>query len=666
MSAIPPPPTNRLAESSSRYLRQHANDPVAWQPYGQAAFDLADSLDRPLLLSIGYSACHWWRVMAHETFNKPEIADFLNNHFICIKVDREEHPDVDALYMEALIAQQGNGGWPITVFATATGVPIYCATYLPPFTSAHLPGLLPIAEKIIRLRDEQPETLLEASREYESALSSQHALPQTSDLELDSTLVLEQMITELWERFDPEFGGFGNQPKFPQPYVLDILWRSRRLADDPARVETMVTTTLKALANGGIHDHIDGGFFRYSTDRFWITPHFEKMLYDQAGLLSLFATVAVDTDDEDLRWVARRIFSFAVATLKLENGLYASSTDADAEGDEGGYYLLGAKELKELLADEYDTFAQFYGVSAGGNFEGRSILHRPTGASPQPNSQVSPMLPKVSSYRRDRTELGIDDKATCDGNAAWAAALLRAGRFLSDSEMLNEGLQLIERIRAMFREGDDLFHVSYQQTANIDGFASDYVNYAGGMLEAFTSTGEVRWIDEASWALKRAITLFTSANGPELAIGRRGGTLPFQSFDRYDGATPSTNSLFAWLTHRVGFITDDSELQETARQVIHAYLPLIARVPASFSILCWVHTELELGTTEVLIPGHGHQQLVDVALSNTRGDLIVVHGDATPLLTGLESGSAYLCQNRACHLPTTDPAALRSALERIE
>jgi uncharacterized protein YyaL (SSP411 family) len=648
-------------------LRQHANDPVAWQPYGQAAFDLADSLDRPLLLSIGYSACHWCHVMAHETFNKPEVADYLNSHFICIKVDREEHPDVDALYMEALVAQQGTGGWPITIFATATGIPIYCATYLPPFTSARLPGLLPIAEKIIRLRDEQPDTLVDASREYESALSAQHALPQqASDLELDPALVIEQMITELWERFDPEFGGFGNQPKFPQPYVLDILWRSRRLANDPNLVEKMVVTTLKALANGGIHDHIDGGFFRYSTDRFWITPHFEKMLYDQAGLLSLFAVVAVDTNDDDLQWVARRIFSFTVATLKLDNGLYASSADADADGDEGGYYLLAAKELRELLGDDYDTFAEFYGVSAGGNFEGRSIIHRPSGASPQPSAQVYPLLPKVSSYRRDRTGLGIDDKATCDGNAAWAASLLRAGRFLGDPEMIDEGLGLIERIRATFRVGDDLFHVSYQQDASIDGFASDYVNYAGGMLEAFTSTGRASWIEEASWALKRAIALFTSANGPELAIGRQGGSLPFQSFDRYDGATPSTNSLFAWLANRVGFITDDSELQATAKKVLGAYLPLIARVPASFSILCWVHTELELGTTEILIPGRTHQDLIEVALSSTRGDLIVIYGDDSPLLTGLERGSAYLCQNRVCQLPTADPTTLRGALERIE
>ena len=665
MSAIQPPLTNRLAETSSRYLRQHANDPIAWQPYGKAAFDLADSLGRPLLISIGYSACHWCHVMAHETFNRPEIADYLNSHFICVKVDREEHPDVDALYMEALIAQQGTGGWPITVFATATGIPIYCATYLPPFSSPRLPGLLPIAEKIIRLRDEQPDTLVEASKEYESALTTQHALPQASDLDLDPTMLLEQMITDLWKRFDSEFGGFGNQPKFPQPYVLDVLWRSRKLVSDSDRVEGMVVTTLKALANGGIHDHVDGGFFRYSTDRFWITPHFEKMLYDQAGLLTLFATVAVDTNDDDLQWVAKRIFRFSATTLKLENGLYASSTDADADGDEGGYYLLAFNELKQLLADDYDTFAQFYGVSIGGNFEGRSILHRPAGASPRPSAQLSALLPKVSSYRRQRTELGIDDKATCDGNAAWAAALLRAGRILADPEMLDEGLELIKRVRTTFRVADDLFHVNYQQDVSILGFASDYVNYANGMLEAFTYTGKVSWLEEASWALKRAISLFTTESGPELAIGRQGGSLPFQSFDRYDGATPSTNSLFAWLTNRVGFITDDSELQATAKKVLGAYLPLIARVPASFSILCWVNVELELGTTEIMIPGHADQELLEVALSSTRGDLIVVHGEDSPLLLGLDGGSAYLCQNRVCQLPTADPTALRSALERI-
>ena len=666
MSDTPPSISNRLSESSSRYLLQHADDPVAWQPYDRESLDLASSLDRPLLISIGYSACHWCHVMAHETFNQPEVAAYLNQHFICIKVDREEHPDVDALYMEALIAQQGSGGWPITVFATPTGIPIYCATYLPPQTSSHLPGLLPIASKIVQLRAEQPEAILEASHEYETALASQRALPNSSDLELDPEVIIEQMIDELGERFDPEFGGFGNHPKFPQPYLLDILWRSRHLAADPQHVEKMVVTTLKALANGGIHDHVDGGFFRYATDRFWITPHFEKMLYDQAGLLSLFATVAVDTDDDDLRWVAHRIFAFAFTTMRLDHGLYASSLDADAGGEEGGYYLLSAKELQELLLDQYTVFADFYGVSPGGNFEGRTILHRPIGASPRPDEHITSLLPTVSHYRSKRMELGIDDKATCDGNASWSAALLRAGRFLNDTAMVHEGLALAEALRTTFRDKDELYHVAYHGQVTISGFASDYVNYAGAMLEAFTVSGEGTWLREAHWALSCAVDRFGSPDGPELAIGRHGGLLPFQSFDRYDGATPSTNSLFAWFANRVGMLADDPALRATASKIVQAYLPLIERVPASFSILCWALVELELGTTEVLIPGDADRELIEVALLSTRGDLIVAHGEGSPLLQGLDDGFAYLCHNRVCQLPTTDPAHLRHALRGEE
>ncbi len=663
MTAIPPPITNRLHACSSRYLLQHAGDPVAWQPYGPDAFDLAQALDRPLLISIGYSACHWCHVMAHETFNQPDVAAFLNQHFVCIKVDREEHPDVDALYMEALIAQQGSGGWPITVFATPAGVPIYCATYLPPYRSSHLPGLLTIAEKIVHLRTHQPEAIAEASHEYEKSLASQHALPPsvpTSSVDADA--VIEQMVEDLYQRFDPEFGGFGHQPKFPQPYLLDILWRSRSLVVDPARIETMVLTTLKAMANGGIHDHIDGGFFRYATDRFWITPHFEKMLYDQAGLLALYATVAVDTNDRDLRWVAERIFSFSSTTLRLASGLYASSTDADSEGEEGGYYLLSANELSDLLGAGYQTFAEFYGTSAGGNFEGRNIVHRPLGASPRADDAIASLRQAVSDYRRQRVTLGIDDKATCDGNASWTSALLRAGRVMADATMIAAGLDLMQCIRDAFRHGDDLLHVCYPSGATIDAYASDYVNYAGAALEAFTVTGEMTWLDESSWALTRVIARFMNSDRPDLSIGRHGGMLPFQSFDRYDGATPSTNSLFAWLAQRVGLITRDPQLQQVASRLLEAYLPLIERVPSSFSILCWTLAERDLGTTEVLIPGDSTPELLDVALTSTRGDLIVVHGTGAAILEDLAPGVAYLCHDRVCQLPTSDPERLRSAL----
>ena len=666
MSAIPPQPTNRLHECSSRYLLQHADDPVAWQYYGSDAFQLAQSLARPLLISIGYSACHWCHVMAHETFNQPEVADYLNQHFVCIKVDREEHPDVDALYMEALVAQQGSGGWPITVFATPEGVPIYCATYLPPYSSSHLPGLLSIAQKIIQLRDEQPESLAEASREYATALGTHNALASAPKPDLDATVVLERMVEELAERFDSEFGGFGNQPKFPQPYLLDILWRARSIVADPARIETMVVTTLKALANGGIHDHIDGGFFRYSTDRFWITPHFEKMLYDQAGLLSLFATVAADTNDVDLRWIVGRIFTFATSTLHLPSGLYASSTDADADGEEGGYYLLSANELSGLLGEGYKTFAEFYGVTAGGNFEGRNIFHRPLGASPRINTDLEALNQRVSAYRRERCALGIDDKATCDGNAGWALALLRAGRFLTDAAMTAEGLRLMHQVQDTFRHGDDLMHVAYEDGIAIEGYASDYVNYAGATLEAFTVTGVIAWLNEVTWALRTATARFMSTDSPELSIGRHGGILPFASFDRYDGATPSTNSLFAWLAQRVGSIALDPALGNLGSTLLDAYLPLIERVPASFSILCWALIERDLGTTEVLIPGDGLDELVTTALTNTRGDLIVVHGTGAPILQDLEPGAAYLCHDRVCQLPTRDPEDLRIGLAEIK
>ena len=606
--------------------------------------------------------------MAHETFNKPEIADFLNNHFICIKVDREEHPDVDALYMEALIAQQGNGGWPITVFATATGVPIYCATYLPPYTSAHLPGLLPIAEKIIRLRDEQPETLLEASREYESALSSQHALPQTSDLELDSTLVLEQMITELWERFDPEFGGFGNQPKFPQPYVLDILWRSRRLADDPARVETMVTTTLKALANGGIHDHIDGGFFRYSTDRFWITPHFEKMLYDQAGLLKVYAEAYAVTKDENYAYVVKKIASYVDESLKLQSGGLASSQDADSDGEEGAYYIFRIEEVKEVLGGKAKEFIEFYGVSKSGNFEGRNILHRPHGKSIVPTESIAESNQKLLEYRKLRNPPARDDKVVCEYNAQYGGALITAGRLMMDSELMANGVKLVDLLneRLLDPTSGRLKRILFGMSPSIDGMAADYLWLALANIEAYGATGRADYLRQAALLCDKSIEhfwdnggcgFFTSENPSDLDIPR--------TKDIYDTATISTNAIASEVLLKLGYLTDNSSYLDRADELIATLANAISSAPSSFGWVAWSARLLNGGLRELVIPGP-LGNFAPVFFDQFLPDTISLFGDrsASPLFLDRDDSWAYLCVGNVCNLPTQDPQVLKDQLSQ--
>jgi len=655
------PLSNRLGASASRYLRQHADDPVAWQPWSEEALALAARLGRLLLVSIGYSACHWCHVMARETFADPEVVQLLNAHFIPIKVDREEHPDVDARYMGALLAQQGSGGWPITAIALADGSPIWCATYLPPRPRAGMPGLVQVLEAVLALKRSDPGQLDAIAAEFRQGLTLELSPPPAE--RPSGHALLARAVEDLARRFDAEFAGFGRAPKFPQPYLLDICLRSRAVVPGGEDAAAKVVATLEAMARGGIHDHLEGGFFRYSTDRFWMVPHFEKMLYDQAGLLELYAKAGAIFEREDLIEVARRIDAFVVDTLTLASGLLASSTDADSGGEEGGYYLMSARELKALLGPRYQAFCDFYGVTPGGNFEGRAILHRsPEGPILAP-ADLAEAIALVVQARRQRGELGVDDKAILEHNAQYATARIRAGGLMNDETLLASGLALARRVREAFAlPGGGYARVLYASGSVGEAYAADWLRLSEMALAAWSASGEDGWLAEAARSFDRLIAGFLDEERMAIAIGDPHHAMP--SYDRFDGATASTLSLAVWQAVRLAAVLERPDLATLAGRLIEAHLGLVAEVPASFPVLCWAAFEHDAGPTELIIPGR-EPALMARALRAPNATLIVAPGTASPLAQGLAPGHAYVCHRRACELPLATPEELSARLALI-
>ncbi|MHB8190115.1 MAG: thioredoxin domain-containing protein [Ferrimicrobium sp.] len=660
--------TNRLNSSHSRYLLQHAEDPVNWQPWDDQALEEAASRDVPLFISIGYSACHWCHVMARETFRNHKVAALLNEHFICIKIDREERPDLDAVYLEALIAQQGSGGWPISVFATSDGAPVYCATYLPPRSTHHLPGFYDIASRIAELASGESENFHQASSKALAALTTpvmDNKNTQVSIDNIDAVALMEAVMRELLARYDHDFGGFGDHPKFPQPYLLNAAWWASTTSESQPAIEMRgsITKTLKAMARGGIADHLAGGFFRYSTDRFWMVPHFEKMLYDQSGLLEVYARVAADTHDTELAYVAEEIHRFVTEQMTLPSGLLAASTDADANDEEGAYYLFRGQEINSVLGEEAPAFVEYYGITKAGNFEGQNIVHRPVDATIVPPASLNPLRLSLQAYRSGRMNLGRDDKALCDWNAQWATALLRAGRHLDRSEWRDKALELAVIIDKAFRDDTNLWHCSYSGDLSIAGFSSDYVCFGLMCLEAFQVCGDIVWLERAQGAADHLIEHFTNEDPFGFTIATNHSNIPAHLQDRYDAATASTHSLATLFLNRLGIIRDDNRYRQVAIRAMEALSNLVVRSPASFSVLAWAIYETGIGTIELVIPGTAPSPLRDVAVTSSTPNLLLVQGSGSPLTRDRREGWAYLCHNRVCELPTDDPEALRSALE---
>jgi uncharacterized protein len=635
---------NRLAQETSPYLLQHADNPVDWYPWGEEAFERARAEDKPILLSIGYSACHWCHVMEHESFEDDETARLMNDLFVNVKVDREERPDVDALYMDAVLAMTGSGGWPTTVFLTPERVPFYGGTYYPSEPRHGMPAFREVLAAIAELyRERRGEVEGSASRLEEALGRASRAAPSSEPL---TEGLLGEASRGLRTQFDPDWGGFGGAPKFPPASTLEFLLRMHLRGDEQAL--PMVTKTLDAMAAGGMYDLVGGGFHRYAVDRTWLVPHFEKMLYDNALLASAYLHGLFVTGDERYRRVVEQTLDYALRELALPEGAFASAQDADTDGVEGLTFTWTADEgVPEELLQPFE--------------DGRSIIR---------GELDEELRERLFAIREQRPKPLRDDKAIASWNGLLLAALAEAGRRLDRADWLDAGTRLAEFLLGPLSDDDGRLYRTYREgRAKNTGFLEDYADVAHGLYELHVATGDLRWLEEANRLTRLAVELFadeeqggfflTPVHGEQL-IARQ------KSFD--DHPTPSGNSMLAFDLLRLARIYGDEELTRLAVGVFRLTREALARAPHAFGHAL---SALDLHFSpprELAVLGPVTSDVARAALEPFEPNTVVAvgPGDGVPLLEGkgLVDGqpAVYVCENFACRAPVTDVANLSKRL----
>ncbi len=621
---------NRLGQETSPYLLQHAENPVDWFPWGDEAFALARSEDRPVLLSIGYSACHWCHVMAHESFESAATAALMNERFVNVKVDREERPDVDAVYMDAVVALTGQGGWPMTVFLTPDREPFFGGTYFPPEPRHSLPSfrqvLTAVSEAWRERRDDvatQSRALVEALERSGRAEPSPEALVPT---------LLDEAVEGLRRSYDEEWGGFGYAPKFPPASAIEFLLRRGAL--------DVATGTLDAMARGGMYDLLGGGFHRYSVDRRWLVPHFEKMLYDNALLAAAYLHGWVVTGEARYREVAEETLDYMLRELALEGGGLASAQDADTDGVEGLTFTWTAEE--GAPAELLEPFEH-----------GRSILRGELDAETKA---------RLFALREQRPKPFRDDKAIASWNGLALAALAEAGRRLERRDWLDAAVRLAEFLLGPLSTPEGRLHRTWRAgRAKGTGYLDDYADVAHGLLELHVATGELRWLEEARRLALLAVELFgdderggfflTPADGERLVARQKG-------FD--DNPTPSGNSMLAFVLLRLGRLYGDGELERRAVSVLRLVAGPVTRVPSAFG---WALCAFDLHFSpprELAVIGPPDSAVARRFLDAWDPNAVVAVGPAegVPLLEGkgLVDGkpAVYVCEHFACQAPVTE------------
>jgi uncharacterized protein YyaL (SSP411 family) len=666
----------------SPYLEQHRDNPVDWYTWGEEAFARAARLDRPIFLSVGYSACHWCHVMAHESFEDTAVAAVLNESFVSIKVDREERPDVDAVYMEAVQAMTGSGGWPMSVFLTPDRRPFYGGTYFPPVDHPGRPSFTTVLRALADIWENRRGEVDEQADELAGAIASRsviEARPGATSL-LDGVGgavpdVLTTVVGELTKQFDPEWGGFGTAPKFPQPTLVDIALRQARRLGGTAAGEAalaMATRTLDAMAAGGIHDHLGGGFARYSTDTQWLAPHFEKMLYDQAGLLRVYLHGWQVTGNPDYLAVVEGIVGYVTRDLTAPEGGVFSAEDADSEGVEGKFYLWTPEQVAEATGTDSgagsvaDAVTAWYAIDREGNFEGATILRRPVGAplgGPQP---VEDGRSRLLAARSLRIRPGLDDKVLTEWNAMYASALAEAAGATGTSAWATAAVAVGEFLCAHLVDADGRWLRSWQR-----GGGARHLAYAADhawLIDCFTRlgelTGEAVWLERATGAADALIGRFADdAGGGFFTTAADAEQLIVRTKDIFDGATPSANAVAALALVRLGALTGNPTYTAHARRVVDLIGELLVRHPTAFAHTVLTADLLARGSTEVVITGERLDLLAEVR-RHWLPDAVVAWGEPTdsPLWADREADRAYVCHGYACRKPSDDTAALAGQL----
>ncbi|HEX6393184.1 MAG TPA: thioredoxin domain-containing protein [Acidimicrobiales bacterium] len=657
---------NRLAQETSPYLRQHAGNPVEWYPWGDDAFSAARQRDVPILLSVGYSACHWCHVMAHESFENESVAAQMNAGFVSVKVDREERPDVDAVYMEAVQAISGGGGWPMTVFLTPDGRPFHGGTYYPPaqFTSL----LAQIGEVWARKR---PEVEI-AADQLASAIRSGTGIPSPrwapgEDRSAGSTPALLEVTGDaLLARFDPEWGGFGRAPKFPQPAMLETLLRAASKAGRGDLLSALVTT-LDAMAAGGIYDHLGGGFARYSTDREWLVPHFEKMLYDNALLARVYLHGWQQTGFDRYRQVVTETLDYLLrAPVRLPGAGFASAEDADSEGEEGRFYVWDETEVLDVAGP---AVAEWYGVTPRGNWEGKNILRRPLGAALARPEEIETGRVGLFERRETRVRPGLDDKVLTEWNAMAIAALAEAGAALGESRWVGAAEEVGRFLLDQLRRPDGRWLRSWQSgSAKHLAYASDHAWVVEAFVRLYEATGDPGWLEPASRTAGSLIELFWDDEARAFGTtGRDAEALIARPIDTQDGALPSANSVAASSLIRLSALTGEEKFRQHAEAVIDAMDPALAAIPVAFTAMVDAAETARTGITEIVVTGD-RPDLLKVCRSTYLPAAVIAWGKpfASPLWEGRDGpdigGMAFVCRDYTCKAPVREAGELAAQL----
>ncbi len=658
---------NRLVRESSPYLRQHAGNPVDWWPWGAEAFAEAAQRDVPVLLSVGYSACHWCHVMAHESFEDDATAAVLNELFVCVKVDREERPDVDALYMDALMAISGSGGWPMTVWCTPDGRPFLAGTYFPRQGAHGRPSFVEVCQAVAGAWRDQRPALEQQADHLRDALVERSSLGAVAVRVPDSgaaeRAVVDAALGAVGGSFDVEHGGFGRAPKFPQPSWLELAMRGA--AREPGgTLEAAVRVTLDAMASGGIYDHLGGGFARYSTDRRWLVPHFEKMLYDQAGLLRAYLHGWQLYGVPAWRQVCEEVVAYVERDLAQPEGGVSSAEDADSEGEEGRFYVWSLEELRRVGGD---AAVAWYGASADGNWEGTNILWRPERGGLLRPPEVEAARARLLEHRSHRVRPGLDDKVLTEWNAMWAAALAEAGLVLGRPDWVAAAERNVSFLRETLRRPGGRWLRSWQH----DGAARHLAvaNDVAWVVEACTrlaeATGRAAWLARAAAAASQLLDRYEDpAGGGIFTVASDGEQLLARQKDVYDGATASTNSVAASALLRLGALTGEARWTDAGHRVLDALAPLLAAAPTAVTGAVAVLASVLEGPVEVVVTGL-RPDLVAAAVQPFRPDRVVAWGErgTGPLWEGRdEEGVAYVCRSYACERPVSTQEELTALL----
>ncbi|MDZ7706109.1 MAG: thioredoxin domain-containing protein [Trueperaceae bacterium] len=675
---------NRLADETSPYLRQHAHNPVDWYPWGEAAFEKARAEDKPILLSVGYSACHWCHVMAHESFEDAGTAELMNASFVSIKVDREERPDVDTIYMNAVQALTGSGGWPMTVVMTPAGEPFFGGTYFPPDDRYGRPSFRRVLTSLANAWQQRRDEVMASAQNV-----TQH-LGQLTRFRGDGgglePLLLARALDTLQQRFDTVHGGFGDAPKFPPHSALKFLLRR------PEQVaEQMATETLTKMARGGIYDHLGGGFARYSVDKVWLVPHFEKMLYDNAQLVSRYAEAFQQTANPHYREVIDETLGWVLRDMTSDEGGFYSALDADSEGEEGKFYVWDEADFDRLLGDDAELAKTYFGVSTVGNFEGRNVLHvpnEPAEVASEFGMSVEALAAKIDvvkqqlfEAREPRVRPGLDDKILCSWNGLMLAAFADAGRVLERDDYLDVARRNARFLRAAFYKDGRLEHSYKDGQAKIGGLLEDYAYFGLGLVALYRATLEPEWLLLAFDLADVIVEHFRDEQGGFYGTPDDGEALIVRPKNIFDAAVPADSAAAAELLLVLARYSDNRAWEDLVADTVRPLGDALEQQPSGFATFLHVLDHLLRPPQEVAIVG-------DPAAEDTAALVRAVQERALPytavaLSTGPDDelaerlpflqqrgrvdgkATAYVCEAGACRQPVTEPQALREGLGKV-